>query len=70
MGIGGILLGLFCIGMGIVMLAFPDVYRSLNKFSNDMEGVQTEHGTPFEINRMIGGVVLIALGIVALFVLS
>ena len=63
-----ILVGLLAIVMGIVMLAFPDVTRSLDRFRNDIDGVQTKQGYWYELNRKFGGVMLIIVGIVALFV--
>lgn len=63
-----VLLGLVAIVMGIVMLAFPNVTRSLDRFSNEMKGVETKQGGLYEVNRMVGGGVLVVMGLILLFV--
>lgn len=65
----GFLVSLFALGMGVMMLKFPDAYRSWNKFGNDLEGVRTEHGETFELGRMFGGAVLILVGVVGIIVM-
>lgn len=57
------------IGVGVMMLAFPDAYRAWVKFGNDWEGVKTEQGELFEVRRVLGGVVLIITGIFLLVLL-
>lgn len=62
------LLAVLLIGFGILSLLFPDVARSLDRFSNEMKGVQTKQGGAYEVNRVFGGVVCIVIGIAALVI--
>lgn len=57
-------LGLLLIGIGIVQLAFPQIYRGLSKFGNDLEGVKTEQGYTFEMGRIFGAGAAIVAGII------
>lgn len=61
-----ILLGLVLIGAGIVRLAFPQIARGLNRFSNELEGVETRHGEIYELGRIISGGAMIVAGIVVM----
>lgn len=61
-----VLLGLVLIGAGIVRLAFPQITRSLDRFSNEIEGVETRQGELYELGRLISGGAMIVAGIVVL----
>lgn len=62
-----VFLGLVIIAIGIVRLAFPNVSRALNRFSNDWQGVETKHGEMYELNRILSGIAIIVAGIVLLY---
>lgn len=61
-----VLLGLIMIAVGIVRLAWPGVARSMDRFSNEWDGVQTKQGGTYEVGRMVSGVALIIAGFVVL----
>lgn len=70
MGAGPFLLALLFLVIGIAMLAMPDTFRAMNKFGNDLDGVKTEQGPLYDLNRKVCGVLLIIGGIVVLAVLA
>lgn len=62
-----------CLGvlaLGVFMLMFPDSYRSWRKFGNEWEGVRTEQGSTFELQRVITGGACIAIGALGLIVVA
>lgn len=57
-------LGIVLIALGIVRLVFPNIVRSMDRFWNDWQGVQTKQGEAYELGRIISGIVMIITGFI------
>lgn len=62
-----VLLGLIVMGAGVVRLAFPQITRGLDRFSNELEGVETRQGELYELGRVISGGAMIVGGLLIMF---
>jgi hypothetical protein len=61
-----ICVGIFMVGLGLVSLFAPDMMWELTAFGNSWEGKKSERSELWEINRVIGGVVALLIGLAAI----